>query len=627
MPGTPLVDVDGRRLRLTNLDKVLYPETGTTKGDVIHYYASVASALLPHLAERPVTRKRWPDGVGTAERPIESFFEKDLGNGVPDWVLRQTILHSGGEKRYPVVTDRATAVWLAQTAALELHVPQWRFDTDRRPTRMVLDFDPGDGVGLAECAEVALWAKSILDDMGLETFPVTSGSKGIHVYVPLDGRLTSDQVSAVAHELARALEADHPDEVVSTMPKAKRVGKVFIDWSQNNGKKTTISPYSMRGTARPHAAAPRTWEEIGTPGLRQLLYTEVLERFEEDGDLLADLDPSPTVRPPEPLRGQIELALAKAAERMPEASALVGGSRYEPKLDGWRTVAVVDSDRVTLWSRQKTNLTESFPDVAAAVAEQAPSGVVLDGELVRWRDGRLDFDALQRRFASGKQRRHRLVDEEPIDFVVFDILAAGGRDLRGLPYDERRRILEQAAVSWHPPLSVVDATADAAEGRRWFDELPERGIEGVVVKGGAQPYRGGQRDWIKVKHRDTFEVVAGAVTGTLTQPGELILGRYEDGELRIIGRTGPIKPGAARSLVPLLQAAAADHPWPSVISSRTYDRFQPKRETQLTLIEPLTVEVSADTSIVGGTIRHAARFVRARPEVEPGEIGSATSSR
>ncbi len=131
MPAAPLVDVDGRRLRLTNLDKVLYPETGTTKGDVIRYYATIAPALLPHLAERPVTRKRWPDGVGSAAAPIEAFFEKDLGMGVPDWVLRQTILHSGGEKRYPVVTDRATLVWLAQIAALELHVPQWRFDIGR----------------------------------------------------------------------------------------------------------------------------------------------------------------------------------------------------------------------------------------------------------------------------------------------------------------------------------------------------------------------------------------------------------------------------------------------------------------------------------------------------------------
>lgn len=305
---------------------------------------------------------------------------------------------------------------------------------------------------------------------------------------------------------------------------------------------------------------------------------------------------------------------------MPEPSVLSGGARYEPKLDGWRTAAVVDEGRVTLWSRQKTNLTDSFPDVVAALAAQAQPGVVLDGELVRWRDGRLDFDALQRRYASGKARLHRLVEDEPVDFIVFDILAAGGRDLRALPYDERRRILEQTGAAWQPPLSVVDATEDVALARRWFEELPEQGIEGLVVKGGAQPYRGGHRDWIKVKRRDTYEVVAGAVIGSLTHPGELILGRYEHGELRIIGRTAPIKPGAAKSLVPLLRPPAGDHPWPSVIRSSAYDRFQPKHDTHLTLIEPLTVEISADTAIVGGTIRHAARFVRARPEVAPGEL-------
>ncbi|WP_314147406.1 non-homologous end-joining DNA ligase [uncultured Leifsonia sp.] len=362
MSTVQLVDVDGRHLRLTNLDKVLYPDTGTTKGEVVGYYANIAPALFPHLAERPVTRKRLPNGVGTTAAPIEAFFEKDLGMGVPDWVLRQTVLHSEGEKRYPVVTDRATLVWLAQTASLELYVPQWRFDTDRRPTRMVLDIDPGEGVGLPECTVVALWAKAILDDIGMTTFPVTSGSKGIHVYVPLDGRLTSEQVTDVAHELPRALEADQPGEVVSTMPKARRVGKVFIDWSQNNAKKTTISPYSLRGMPRPYAAAPRTWDELAAPGLTQLTFTKMLHRFEAHGDLLA-------VRPPEPLRGHIDLALATAVERLPEPGSLAGSAHYEPKLDGWRAAAVVDVDQVSLWSRQKTNLTESFPDVAAAIAQ------------------------------------------------------------------------------------------------------------------------------------------------------------------------------------------------------------------------------------------------------------------
>ena len=268
-----LVRIDGRRLRMTNLDKVLYPATGTTKGEVIDYYTRVADVLLPHVAGRPVTRKRWPDGVGTEAHPGASFFAKDLEPGAPAWVRRLPIAHSGGPKDYPLIADVPTLVYLAQVASLELHVPQWRFDADGRrgtPDRIVLDLDPGPGVGLAECAEVARHARHILDGMGLEAFPVTSGSKGIHLYAHLDGAWSSEQVSGVARELARAIEADHPDLVVSQMAKAERAGRVFIDWSQNNAAKTTIAPYSLRGRAHPTVAAPRTWEELDDPKLSHL---------------------------------------------------------------------------------------------------------------------------------------------------------------------------------------------------------------------------------------------------------------------------------------------------------------------------------------------------------------------
>ena len=246
--GEQTVRIDGRRLRITNLDKVLYPETGTTKGEVIDYYSRIAPFLIPHVAGRPVTRKRWPDGVGTDAHPGMSFFAKDLEAGAPSWVARRAIDHSTGAKDYPLVTERATLVYLAQVASLELHVPQWRFapDGDRGPAdRLVLDLDPGPGTGLAECAEVARWAKAILGGMGLEALPVTSGSKGIHLYAPLPGDQSSDAITALAKELARAIEADHPELVVSQMAKAARPGKVFIDWSQNNGAKTTIAPYSL----------------------------------------------------------------------------------------------------------------------------------------------------------------------------------------------------------------------------------------------------------------------------------------------------------------------------------------------------------------------------------------------
>lgn len=648
------VEVDGRRLRVSNLDKVLYPETGTTKADVMDYYTAIAPALIPYSRNRALTRKRWPNGVGTDAHPIEAFFEKDLGAGVPDWVQRLPILHSSGPKIYPLVNDRPTLAWLAQAAALELHVPQWQFTSDGgvgNPDRIVLDFDPGPGIDLLTTAQVAFIAKNILDGMGLTPLPVTSGSKGIHVYAALDGTLTSDQASRVAHELARALEADHRDLIVSDMKKSLREGKVLIDWSQNNGKKTTIAPYSLRGRTHPTVAAPRSWDELADPQLRHLTYPEVLDRYHEHGDLLAPLlgvqpteptgsgrresvtlrtDSEPPAAPAvnddtdgdqvsEGMRGPLDLMLARAAERLPSASALPGGTRWEPKWDGFRLAAVVDS-QVRLWSRQKKDLTTSFPDLAAATADQIPTGCVLDGEAVRWADDRLDFDALQRRLTSSPRSIRRLVDEEPATYVVFDLLAVAGRDLREHPYWVRRQLLEELAKDWEPPLSLSPATSDRATAQRWMRELAPSGVEGVVAKGADQPYAGGRRDWIKVKHRDTFELVAGAITGTLSQPGELILGRYINGELHIVGRSTPIKAGAVAALRRHLRPPEGEHPWPTVIHSTAYDRFNKKHDTEVTLIQPITVEVSADTSLAGDSLRHPARYVRTRPELDPANI-------
>ncbi|GAA3341051.1 ATP-dependent DNA ligase [Curtobacterium pusillum] len=279
-----VVLVGDRRIALTNTDKVLYPETGTTKGRVIEYYERVAPWMIPHVKDRPVTRKRWANGVDG-----KVFFEKNLPDSAPDWVRHHTIHHSEHDNEYPIVDDLPTLVWMAQQAALELHVPQWRFGPrggQQNPDRLVLDLDPGDGVGLPECVEVAFAARELLHGMGLDSYPVTSGSKGIHLYAALDGRATTAQVSDVAHELARALEQDLPDLVLSSMSRAERTGKVFVDWSQNNGNKTTIAPYSLRGRDRPTVAAPRTWNELEERGLAQLTLDEVLERLEARGDLL-----------------------------------------------------------------------------------------------------------------------------------------------------------------------------------------------------------------------------------------------------------------------------------------------------------------------------------------------------
>jgi bifunctional non-homologous end joining protein LigD len=287
------VEVEGRRITLSNLDKVLYPATGTTKGDVIAYYAAIAPHMIPHLRDRPVTRKRWVDGVGTDEHPGKMFFQKDLDAHTPDWVLRRAIQHRDHANDYPLANDVATLTWLGQIAALELHVPQWRFGRTgdvRRPDRLVLDLDPGPGAGLPECVEVAKAARAILRDMGLEPYPVTSGSKGIHLYAALDGSHDADAISEVAHELARALEADHPDLVVSDMRKALRTGKVLVDWSQNNPAKTTVAPYSLRGRSRPTVAVPRTWRELASPTLRHLEMDEVMARMRKRADPLAPVE-------------------------------------------------------------------------------------------------------------------------------------------------------------------------------------------------------------------------------------------------------------------------------------------------------------------------------------------------
>ncbi|NYI46544.1 bifunctional non-homologous end joining protein LigD [Nocardioides aromaticivorans] len=292
------VDVEGRTLRLTNLEKVLYPSTGTTKGEVLDYYARVAPVLLPHLAGRPVTRIRWPHGVGDM-----SFFEKNAPAGTPSWVRTAEVPTTGSRGpsrhgdtlRFPIIDQLATLVWAVNLAALELHVHQWTVDDDGDPVgadRIVIDLDPGEGAGLHECCGVALLVRDVLAERGYDALPVTSGSKGLHLYAPLDEPLPSDETSAIAKEIAEELQAAHGSLVTATMTKARRRGKVFLDWSQNAGSKTTVAPYSLRGTPRPQVATPVTWDEVAEGaddplGLDQFSMAQVLERVEEYGDLFA----------------------------------------------------------------------------------------------------------------------------------------------------------------------------------------------------------------------------------------------------------------------------------------------------------------------------------------------------
>lgn len=291
------VEVDGRTLTISNLQKVLYPRTGTTKGEVLNYYAQVAPVLLPHLAGRCVTRIRWPHGVQD-----KSFFEKNVPGGAPSWVHTAKVPTTGSRAQstsdtlvFPIVDDLATLTWLVNLAALELHVHQWTVGRNNQPRgadRLVIDLDPGEPAGLHECCQVALLVRDKLAERDLDAKPVTSGSKGLHLYADLPKRVASDESTALAKEVAEELQGEHPKLVTATMTKAKRSGKVFLDWSQNAGSKTTISPYSLRGREVPTVATPVSWAEVEAGAedpleLGQFRFDEVLERVAERGDLFA----------------------------------------------------------------------------------------------------------------------------------------------------------------------------------------------------------------------------------------------------------------------------------------------------------------------------------------------------
>jgi bifunctional non-homologous end joining protein LigD len=292
-----LVKVDGRELELSNLDKTLYPEAGFTKGEVIDYYTRLAPVILPHLADRPLTRIRYPNGVAA-----KGFFEKNAPAGTPDWVRTVTLPSPGSTKErelveYIVCDDLPTLVWLANLAALELHTPQWRIGS-AGPDRLIVDLDPGPPAALRECCAVALLMRERLAADGLVAYPKTSGKKGMQLACPISGEQSADEVSAYARRVARELERAHPELILSRMTRSLRPGKVFIDWSQNNAAKTTVSPYSLRAMSVPAVSTPLRWDEVesGKVVSARLTAPAVLKRVEKYGDLMAALcEPGPRV--------------------------------------------------------------------------------------------------------------------------------------------------------------------------------------------------------------------------------------------------------------------------------------------------------------------------------------------
>ena len=284
------VTVAGRSLKLSNIEKVLYPAVGFTKGQVIDYYTRIAPVLLPHLRRRALTLKRYPNGVDA-----HFFYEKNCPSHRPEWVETVAVWSTGNQAdvNYCLANDLPTLVWVANLASLELHTSLARSDDILRPTMLVFDLDPGPPAAMVECARVGLLVREVLDDLGLVCFPKTSGSKGLQLYAPLNTPVSYDETKPFAHALARLLESRHPHLVVSQMAKDLRKGKVFIDWSQNDPVKTTVCVYSLRARERPTVSTPLTWDEVERVAAKEAPELVVFEadavhqRVERDGDLFA----------------------------------------------------------------------------------------------------------------------------------------------------------------------------------------------------------------------------------------------------------------------------------------------------------------------------------------------------
>jgi bifunctional non-homologous end joining protein LigD len=290
MAAEQVVEIEGKHLKLTNLDKVLYPAAGFTKGQVIDYYARIAPVLIPHLKNKPLTLKRYPNGVN--EPP---FFEKNATKYRPDWVKTAPIWSEGNQRdvNYILCNDLPTLIWVANLAAIELHPSLSLAQDITCPRSMVFDLDPGPPANIIQCCQVALWLRTIFEHFNVESFPKTSGSKGLQIYVPLNTKTSYDETKPLAHALARLLENEHRDLVVSDMKKAIRTNKVFVDWSQNDEHKTTISVYALRARERPTVSTPVTWDEVVNalkkkdPSLLVFESRQVIERVDQMGDLFA----------------------------------------------------------------------------------------------------------------------------------------------------------------------------------------------------------------------------------------------------------------------------------------------------------------------------------------------------
>jgi DNA ligase D-like protein (predicted polymerase) len=629
----PVTVVEGRRISLTHLDRVLYPATGTVKAELVEYYAAVAPLMLPHLVDRPLTLVRFPDGVEG-----QRWVAKAPPQGMPSWVRTVSVpRHEGGARQ--IVVDSAPALVWAANLTGEFHTVQWRAAAPRVADRLVVDIDPGPGMDLLACRDGALLVRDRLAADGLAVRVKLSGAKGLHLLVGLEPT-PSDHVSAYARAVAQELEREHPLLFTAVMAKNRRAGRLFLDWSQNNAAKTTAAPYTVSATTLPTVSAPVTWQELEhARSVRDLEVT--IDRMPDRisaGDLLADLlDPAAACRLPDraaeptaprstpktrttpstrstrpstppstpttPTRGTrrpagpvaaltppLEVVRPRRVSSLPGERPRSGGTRYEIKLDGFRVLAFAHGPDhpAILQTRAGRDIAGDFPTVASAVAASLPAGTVVDGELCAWREGRLSFeDLLRTRTARARQRT-------ALAYVVFDVLADAGTDVRDLPLRDRLVRLDALLRDVALPLQAILATDRREVALGWIDRFAEQGIEGVVAKPLAGRYHPGEADWVKYRRADTADATVLAIAGTARRP-QAVLVRLADGtELLTSPALTAVQAGTlARELAGLL-GPVTQHAEAGAV---------------LPVAEPLLAEVRL------GTGRHrTAAFVRLRSD-------------
>lgn len=633
------MDVAGREIRISNPDKLLYPAAGFTKAQVIDYYVRAAPWMLPHLRGRPVTLKRFPNGVGG-----EFFYEKDAPGFTPEWVRTFPVPRRTGESdiRYIVIDDLPTLVWCANLASLELHPFLHRAPEIGRPTAVVFDLDPGEGADILTCARIALLLRDTLTGLGLNSFAKVSGSKGIQVYVPLNATATYAATQGFARGIAEMLEREHPRLVVSEMAKAMRKGKVFIDWSQNADFKTTVGVYSLRAKRpEPFISMPIKWEELEKPDRNALYFgpEAAITRLERSGDLFAPVlemrqalpvnaadqrkPARPRARPAAGRRrsrqgsGWVEPALefvppmlAASAAALPESPAW----HYEVKFDGYRTLAARTAAGVTLYSRRGHIVNDRFPAVADAL-RRLPAGTMVDGEAVALdKTGRPSFNVLQN-YEPG----------QPLLYYVFDVLYARGISVMDEPLQARREALAEAVRGLPEPVRLSEILE--ADAHELIAAVRKHGLEGIVAKRRDSRYEPGKRSgaWVKYKVNQGQELVIGGYMPGRQRFDSLLVGYYESGRLLFIGKVkNGFVPAMKEQLYRLFQPLETDRcPFanlPEPANARRGEALTAEVMKKCRWLRPeLVAQIGFTEWTPGNHLRHS-RFVGLRDDKDAREV-------